>query len=152
MRRQVYSKEIYKLIFKINLWGPYRKTQYKALIGWILKLKIQIWWIDVNRWVCLKVPVWLDHPPRGQRMTGKGTDVILQCGDQAVQQAPTGYQAESGLGCRGELCVCGFCCCWVTQSCPTVCDPMDWSMPGFPILYHLLEFAQTRVHWVGDAI
>ena len=29
----------------------------------------------------------------------------------------------------------------VTQSCPTLCDPMDCSMPGFPVLHHLLEFA-----------
>ena len=29
---------------------------------------------------------------------------------------------------------------------------MDCSMPGFPVLYHLLEFAQTYVHWAGDAI
>ena len=29
---------------------------------------------------------------------------------------------------------------------------MDWSMPGFPVLHHLPEFAQTHVHWVGDAI
>ena len=43
-------------------------------------------------------------------------------------------------------------CCSVTQSCPTLCDPMDCSMPGFPFLHHLLEFAQTHVHWVGNAI
>ena len=36
--------------------------------------------------------------------------------------------------------------------CPTRCDPMDYSMPGFPVLYYLLEFAQTHVHWVSDAI
>ena len=36
---------------------------------------------------------------------------------------------------------------WV---CPTSCDPMDCSMPGFPIIHHLLEFAQTHVHWVSD--
>ena len=35
--------------------------------------------------------------------------------------------------------------------CPTLCDPKDCSMPGFPVL-HLLEFAQTHVHWVDDAI
>ena len=56
--------------------------------------------------MCLKVPVWLDHPLQVQKKTRKGTDIILQCGDQAVQQAPIGYQAELGLGCRGELCVC----------------------------------------------
>ena len=33
-----------------------------------------------------------------------------------------------------------------------LCDPMDCSIPGFPVLHHLPEFAQTHVHWVGDAI
>ena len=37
-------------------------------------------------------------------------------------------------------------------SCPKFCDPTDRSMPDFPILHHLLELAQTHVHWVGDAI
>ena len=32
------------------------------------------------------------------------------------------------------------------------CHPMDCSMPGFPVLHRLLEFAQTYVHWVNDAI
>ena len=40
----------------------------------------------------------------------------------------------------------------VTQSCSTLCDPMDCSTPGFPILHQLLELTQTHVHWVGDAI
>ena len=35
---------------------------------------------------------------------------------------------------------------------PTVCDPMDRSTPGFPVLHHLLELAQTHVHRVSDAI
>jgi len=44
------------------------------------------------------------------------------------------------------------CCCSVAQLCPTLCDPMDCSMPGFPVPYHLPEFAQTHVHWVDDTI
>ena len=32
------------------------------------------------------------------------------------------------------------------------CDPVDCSMPSFPVLYHLLELAQTHVHSVGDVI
>ena len=40
----------------------------------------------------------------------------------------------------------------VAQSCPTVCDPMDCSTPGFPVHQQLLKLAQTHVHWVGDAI
>ena len=45
-----------------------------------------------------------------------------------------------------------FCCYSVTQSCLTLCNPMDCSMPVFHALYHLLELAQTHVHWVSDAI
>ena len=45
-----------------------------------------------------------------------------------------------------------ICCCSVAQSCLTLCDSMDWSTPGFPVLHRLQEFAQTHVHWVGDAI
>ena len=40
----------------------------------------------------------------------------------------------------------------VSQSCPTVCDRMDCSMPGLPIHHQPPELAQTHVHWVGDAI
>ena len=38
------------------------------------------------------------------------------------------------------------------QSCPTLCDPMDCSMPGFPVHQQCLELAQSHVHQVGDAI
>ena len=40
----------------------------------------------------------------------------------------------------------------IAQSCPTLCDPMDCSMPGFPVHHQLPELAQTHVHQVGDAI
>ena len=40
----------------------------------------------------------------------------------------------------------------VTQSCPTLCDPMDCSTPGFPVHHQLPEYIQTHVHWVSDAI
>ena len=40
----------------------------------------------------------------------------------------------------------------VTQSCPTLCDPMNRSMPGLPIHHQLPEFTQTHVHQVSDAI
>ena len=43
-------------------------------------------------------------------------------------------------------------CCSAVQSCPTVCDPKDCSVPGFPVLHHLLELAQIHVHSVRDAI
>ena len=40
----------------------------------------------------------------------------------------------------------------VAQSCLTLCDLMDCSMPGFPVHHQLPEFTQTHVHQVGDAI
>ena len=43
-------------------------------------------------------------------------------------------------------------CCLVTKSCPTLCDSMVCSTLGFRVLHHLLEFAQTYVHWVSDAV
>ena len=50
-------------------------------------------------------------------------------------------------------------CCWsvlcissVAQSCPTLCDPMYHSTPGLPVHHQLLEFTETQVRQVGDAI
>ena len=40
----------------------------------------------------------------------------------------------------------------VTRSCPILCDPMNRSTPGLPVHHQLLEFTQTHVHRVGDAI
>ena len=43
-------------------------------------------------------------------------------------------------------------CCSVTQSCPTLTDLMDCSMPGLPVSHYLLKFVQAYVHWVSDAL
>jgi len=45
-----------------------------------------------------------------------------------------------------------LCCCSVTQSCPTLCNPMDSYMPGLHVLHYLPEFVQIHVHWVDDGI
>ena len=44
------------------------------------------------------------------------------------------------------------CCCSVALPFLTVCSPMDCSVPGFPVLHYLLEFAQVHVLWVSNAI
>ena len=46
---------------------------------------------------------------------------------------------------------CCFCSYSVAQLCPNLGNPMDCNMPGFPVLHHLPELAQTLVHWVSDA-
>ena len=40
----------------------------------------------------------------------------------------------------------------IAQLCPTLCDPMGCSSPGLPVYHQLVEFTQTHVHWVSDAI
>ena len=42
--------------------------------------------------------------------------------------------------------------CSVAHSCSALCDPMDFSTPGFLVLYYLLELAQAHAHWVNGAI
>ena len=43
-------------------------------------------------------------------------------------------------------------CCSVVRLCLILWDPMDCSTPGFPVLHHFLELAQTHVYWISDAI
>ena len=52
------------------------------------------------------------------------------------------------------FCCCCCCCCYcsVTKLCPTLCDPVVCSTPGFLVLHSLPEFAQIHVHYVCDAI
>ena len=57
---------------------------------------------------------------------------------------------ETIKGQMTHLCCC--CCCLVLKPSPTLCYPMDCSTLGFPVLHCLLEFAETHVHWVSDAI
>ena len=45
-----------------------------------------------------------------------------------------------------------YCCPSVTKLCPTLCNTINYSKPGFPVLQYLLEFAETHVNCVGDAI
>ena len=51
------------------------------------------------------------------------------------------YSQHSVFACLPSIC-CGS----VTQLSPTLCDSVDYSMPGFPVLHHLQELAQTHVH------
>ena len=74
------------------------------------------------------------------------TNVNFLCG----WMQPWGSQFESFD--TKPLNLVGSSCCSVAQSCPTLCDPMDCSTPGFHVLYHLLALTQTLVYRVSDAI
>ena len=44
-----------------------------------------------------------------------------------------------------------FFCCSVSKLCPTFCNSVDCSMPGFSVPHYLLEFAQVHVHWLTSS-
>ena len=100
------------------------------------------------------------YEPKGGRQSSHWNPCILplllsalwpaRSGDTAVHRTKRGacHHALWETSTWTKRC----CCCSVAQSCSTLCDPMDCSTRGFPVLYYAQEFAQTRVHWVGDAI
>ena len=53
---------------------------------------------------------------------------------------------------RRALCLCSVSSVHFAQSCPTLCDLMDCSMPGLPVHHQLPKFTQAHVHWVSDTI
>ena len=77
-------------------------------------------------------------------------------------EEPGGLQSMASQ--RVRLCLSDWACCthnmWyavvarcsVPQPCPTLCDPINCSSPGFPVLHCLLEFAQTHVHWICNIL
>ena len=66
---------------------------------------------------------------------------LQQYVNQELPNAQTGFRKGSSVQFSSEA-----------QSCPTLCDPMNCSTPGLPVHHHLLEFTQTHVHRVRDAI
>ena len=74
-----------------------------------------------------------------------------------LQRCPRGWFSLFSVKVRGRWVGEKFnaelgCCCSVTQSCPTLCDPRDCSTPGPPVHHQFPELAQTHVHQVSDAI
>ena len=62
------------------------------------------------------------------------------------------FSTSTSFSCFPGHLSCSFQFSSVAQSCPTLCDPMNRSMPGLPVRHQLPEFTQTRVHRVSDAI
>ena len=75
----------------------------------------------------------------------KGMPTLLYISNKQLENV---FKCHFQLSCiiKSEIC-----CCSVTQYYPTLCDPMDCSMPGLPVPHHHLKFAQVHVHCFGDA-
>ena len=80
--------------------------------------------------------IFLQHHLYGDRKGSRG----WQCPEVLCQTLPLSLEQASAQFSS------------VAQSCPTLCDPMNRSMPGLPVHHQLPEFTQTHVHRVSDAI
>ena len=81
----------------------------------------------------------------------KGTKSFLSTGSslQIFSQGCSQVIRAASVRLSRILCVC---CCSIAKLCWTVCDPMEYSIPGFLVLQYLQELAQTHGHRVGHAI
>ena len=108
-----------------------------------------------QKWPIFRWHGCLENPKSTRKRKGSTTNMWFQQ-DHRIQDKHTKsvvyvYNSIKTMGNEIKN-IEAFCCCSVAQSCPTLGDPMDCRMPGFPVLHHLLELAQTHVYWVSDAI
>ena len=89
-----------------------------------------------------------NHKGESRKDNSLGTASFSQLHSRRVTERINNRTANNTVSCSfGEFQFSS-----VTQLCPTLCDPMNRSTPGLPVHHQLLEFTQTHVHRVGDAI
>ena len=145
-RRSVCLWDQHWLLYYVFIWlkrqlrtGAMEKSSNSFLLGRILTSASKI-----NK----KVE---NERLRGQSRENSHTHTHTQLGLAKPKYGRSRWEyREESLHCSELLSP--RCCCSIAKWCLIFCDPMDCSMPGFPILHHLRELAQTHVHWVSDAI
>ena len=102
---------------------------------------------------------WFSEFSSGKSQFGFYTSWILQYGFLFYVYTPKSSVVRKVTGkCAWVISQCNFhffffcSCCSVTKLCLTLCSSMGCSMTGFPVLHYFLEFAETHVHWICDAI
>ena len=129
----------------LGLSGPGMWAQYWS--SWVLERRLGCW----DAWA------WLSHGMMG--LLDQGSNPCLLLGRRILYHWTTGevaghfYDAfDMKLLCITRIITLVFekCCCSATQSCPALCDPMDWSPSGLSVPHHLPKFAQVHVHNAGD--
>ena len=136
-------------ILTLPLWVPAKPQWAPCVPGTTLSLRCVLW---ASLQSC--------NARMGKPSTQEVKDLavwVIMWPQQCSQPRGTFGNIGGGTGWRQTPYLVGrdlllFCCCSVAQSCPILCDPMDHSTAGFPVLHYPLELAQTHVHWVGDAI
>ena len=134
-------------------------TEY-SLEGLMLKLKLQYFGHLMRRANSFEKTLMLGKI-EGRRRRGQQGEMVgwyYQLNGHEFEQAPGNSEGQGGLVCcspRGHkesgsteqlnTQIINIRCS-ITRSCPTLCDPMNYSTPGFPVLHHLPELPQTHVH------
>ena len=78
----------------------------------------------------------LDTTEQLTHISSKNIESVIKVSQKKKSLEPDGFMGKFCLTFKEVIS------CSVAKSCPTLCDPMDCSMPGFTVLHHLLEFAQ----------
>ena len=127
-------------------WRPHEQSHHSkdcpqdSLLGSPPPLTLAICLARSNGGKEIVLPV----PPKTQ-------DLVKKKQPQDVSSWPTIWCCSFLLAMHSQhLFICCYCCS-VAKSHLTLCDPMDCSTPGFPVLHHPPEFAQIHVHRVSDA-
>ena len=143
--------------FTVQLSHPYMTSgKTIALSRWTLVGKVLSLLLNM---LCRLVITFGKDSDAGRdwRQEGKGTTVDEMVGrhqglnGHEFEQAPGDGEGQGSLACynpwgRKESDATSVQFSSVAQSCPTLCNPMNHSMPGLPVHHHLLEFTQTHVH------
>ena len=98
-------------------------------------------WRNIDK---ARVPAWRESSKNKRTLEFPGSPVFELCTPNARSTSLIpGWGAKISCAAQSSS---------VAQSCPTLRDPMNRSMPGLPVHHQLPEFTQTHVHQVGDAI
>ena len=111
------------------------------MLPWWLSGKEPAWWFRrcaFNPWV-RKIPLEKKMATYFSILSGRAHGQKSMGGYSPWGQKRVGHDVAT-------------CCCTVAQSCTTLCHPVGCSPPDFPVLHHLLEFAQTYIHLISHAI
>ena len=105
-----------------------RSPSKESMLGFLIPSAS--WWVVPGGWWEVRIRANWIEPGLSTSQSSRDTEIIPQTLNAT-------YSLQFSL---------------VAQSSPILCDPMDCSTPGFPVLHQLLELTQTHVQWVSDAI
>ena len=148
---QSYLFSLWRFLSSLNFWVMNNlDVQNSWMVGsdigmesWVLAY--QMAWL----WLLLKVGAWTLKSEMICRRKSEGKDLLQSSG---YYEVCISFKRAFKVSALMVIVILNIQFSSVTQSCPTLCDPVDCSMPGLPVHHQLLELAQTHVHWVSDAI